>query len=72
MRLLQQSLAAALILQGVVVKNGSVTLNVEAIEDEPHISSYDVDLHDCPSTCVDYSNPHSWIPYLNANRLRRC
>lgn len=67
------SLAAALILTAVVAaQNESVTLNVDAIEDEPHISSYDVDLHDCPSTCVDYSNPHSWIPYLNANHLRRC
>lgn len=72
MRLLRQSLATALILKAVVAQNGSVALNADAIEDEAHISSYDVDLHDCPSTCIDYSNPHSWIPYLNANRLRRC
>jgi hypothetical protein len=72
MRFLWRSLATALILKAVVAQNGSVALNVDAIEDEPHIFSYDVELHDCPSTCVDYSNPHSWIPYLNANRLRRC
>lgn len=72
MRFIRQSLDTVLILKAVVAQNGSVALNVDDIEDERHISSYDVELHDCPSSCVDYSNPHSWMPYLKANRLLRC
>jgi hypothetical protein len=59
MRLFRQSLEVALILKAVAAQNGSLALNVDTIEDEPRISSCDVDFHDCPSTCVDYSNPHS-------------
>lgn len=72
MRLLRQSLATALILEAVVAQNESIPLKVDAIEEEPHISSYDVDVHDCPSTCIDNFNLHSWIPDLSANRIRRC
>lgn len=34
--------------------------------------AYEVDQHDCPLACSDYSNTHSWIPYLSVERLRRC
>jgi hypothetical protein len=37
MRLLQQSLAMAPILKAVVAQNGSMALDVDAIEDEPHL-----------------------------------
>lgn len=34
--------------------------------------TYYPDQHDCPVPCADYSNMHSWIPYLSVDRLRRC
>ncbi|KAK2616535.1 hypothetical protein QQS21_000578 [Conoideocrella luteorostrata] len=36
------------------------------------ISTYQIDQHECPLPCVDYSNPHSWIPYSSVGRLKRC
>jgi hypothetical protein len=46
MRFVRQSLDTALILKAMVAQNGSVALNVYDTEDKPHISSYDVELHD--------------------------
>jgi len=37
---------------------------------EPKI--YYPDQYDCPLACNDYSNVHSWIPYLTVDWLRRC
>lgn len=34
--------------------------------------TYYPDQHDCPLACVDYTNMHSWTPYLSVDRLRRC
>lgn len=34
--------------------------------------TYLPDLHDCPLPCADYSNIHSWTPYISVERLRRC
>ena len=34
--------------------------------------AYEPDQHDCPLPCVDYSNIHSWVPYLSVDRLDRC
>lgn len=28
--------------------------------------------HDCPLPCLDFSNVHSWTPFLSVNRLQRC
>ncbi|KAM4066213.1 glycosyl hydrolases family 18 domain-containing protein [Hirsutella rhossiliensis] len=33
---------------------------------------YIPDQHDCPLACVDYSNMHSWTPFLSVDRLNRC
>lgn len=45
-------------------------------EDEPSpIDGFDrfwPDQHDCPLPCYDYSNIHSWIPYISVGRLQRC
>ncbi|KAL7629535.1 hypothetical protein AAE478_001056 [Parahypoxylon ruwenzoriense] len=35
-------------------------------------ATYYPDQHDCPLSCVDYSNTHSWIPYFSVDRLHRC
>ncbi|KAI8722844.1 Chitinase [Fusarium sp. LHS14.1] len=35
-------------------------------------NAYHPDNHDCPPPCVDYTNTHSWIPYLSVERLGRC
>ncbi|WAO87377.1 Chitinase [Fusarium falciforme] len=35
-------------------------------------NAYHPDNHDCPPPCVDYTNTHSWIPYLSVERLDRC
>lgn len=36
------------------------------------ISTYYQDQHDCPLTCKDLGNAHSWITYLSFQRLQRC
>ncbi|KAM5349053.1 hypothetical protein ACJ41O_008876 [Fusarium nematophilum] len=50
-----------------------------ASEDDPDVPSpigdintYEPDQHDCSPACVNYANPHSWIPYLSVDRLHRC
>ncbi|KAJ3496240.1 hypothetical protein NLG97_g2808 [Lecanicillium saksenae] len=44
--------------------------------DEPapiaDINTYHPDQHDCPLTCDDVSNVHSWITYFSIDRLKRC
>lgn len=35
-------------------------------------SQFDATMHDCPATCRDYSNMHSWTPYHQYSRLERC
>lgn len=35
-------------------------------------STYVPERHDCPLSCVDYGNTHSWIPYQSVQRLSRC
>ncbi|KAF2132617.1 carbohydrate-binding module family 24 protein [Dothidotthia symphoricarpi CBS 119687] len=34
--------------------------------------TYYPDQHDCPLTCSDYTNIHSWTPYISVERLQRC
>lgn len=34
--------------------------------------TYYPDQHDCPLTCSDYANIHSWTPYISIERLQRC
>jgi hypothetical protein len=34
--------------------------------------TYIPDQHDCPLACSDYSNTHSWTPYISVDRLQRC
>ena len=34
--------------------------------------TYHPDQHDCPLTCSDYANVHSWTPYISIERLQRC
>jgi hypothetical protein len=36
------------------------------------LNTYYPDRHDCPLSCVDYTNVHSWITYFSIDRLRRC
>ncbi|KAH8692466.1 glycoside hydrolase family 18 protein [Phaeosphaeriaceae sp. PMI808] len=36
------------------------------------INTYHPDQHDCPLSCTDYTNVHSWITYFSVERLRRC
>lgn len=55
----------SLVLEGTLASTTS-SLNVT------QTAAYDVDLHECPLSCVDYSNGHSWIPYLSVSRLHRC
>lgn len=72
MRLDRGPLATVLLLRAVTALNASASTTVSNIDIEPLIPSYDVELHDCPTICADYSNTHSWTPYLKVNRLRRC
>jgi hypothetical protein len=38
----------------------------------PDARRYHPDQYDCPIPCADYSNIHTWTPYLSVGRLRRC
>ncbi|KAF5606321.1 glycoside hydrolase family 18 [Fusarium subglutinans] len=63
------------IVQSAIKTDGSKPVD-PVNEDDPSpisdINTYYPDQHDCPPPCADYSNPHSWITYLSAERLERC
>jgi hypothetical protein len=65
----------ASVVRSAIKTDGSSSVD-PVYEDDPSpigdIDTYYPDQHDCPLPCADFSNPHSWIPYLSPGRLERC
>ncbi|KAF4450549.1 glycoside hydrolase family 18 protein [Fusarium austroafricanum] len=63
------------VVQSAINLDGSQAVD-PVTEDDPSpiadINTYHPDQHDCPPSCVDYTNTHSWIPYFSVERLDRC
>jgi hypothetical protein len=70
--------AAALLWAGETLAAINVDHNPVLVLDEEGDAPFDIPetyysaLHDCPVTCVDYGNPHSWIGYPSVSPLDRC
>jgi hypothetical protein len=56
------------------INGNQVTEPLESDDPSPigDLRTYYPDQHDCPLTCSDYANMHSWTPYISVERLQRC
>ncbi|KAL6712340.1 hypothetical protein ACN47E_000217 [Coniothyrium glycines] len=68
------ALGAHLALGAVDINGNNVTEPLDGDDPSPISDprTYIPDQHDCPLTCSDYANIHSWTPYFSVERLQRC
>jgi len=65
------------LVHGAIVLDGShLDVSMPVTEENPSpiadTQLFDPNQHGCPTACLDFSNPHSWMLYTSVNRLRVC